>query len=312
MPKLPTYLTSTLLAAAALLAQPAGGQLSAGFGTQHNRVQGQIQVLRRSAVPGADPRQLANSVGAVAGGFQGFYPLMGGFSAGDYQANRELIREAMTAFAMAEAVSGDPALRSALAGAYGTLGDYQARPEFRSYGYSPVGAYGRAGGLMRGLVLGGGSRNYERDLERYATSLASWNMVNGYIWSGFYGRGRNREEQPPEPEPNPPERRPIPLPQVDATSLNEQQKTEWDDLRPQFMAVSSRINEALRNLDVLSARLRQRGMDVNGADLATSYRMQGFLEDSAALIQKKDFSLGKQALDRAEYERKRLRSVTGQ
>ena len=69
MPSLPTYVTSTVLAAAALLAQPAGGQLSAAFGSQHSRVQGQIQVLRRNAVPGADPRQLANSVSAVAGGW---------------------------------------------------------------------------------------------------------------------------------------------------------------------------------------------------------------------------------------------------
>jgi hypothetical protein len=68
----------------------------------------------------------------------------------------------------------------------------------------------------------------------------------------------------------------------------------------------------MRSLDSLSARLQARRMDVNASDIAASYRMQGFLEDAASLVKSKDLAGVKLALDRAEAERKRLRSVTGQ
>ena len=301
-----------VLAGSALLA---GAQISSTMRPQSDRVQGQIQNVRRSAVPGANPRQLAAGVSSMAGGFQGFYPMLGSFTRGDYEANRQLVRDAQSALAMVEAVAGDdPQLRSALAGAYGSLGDYQARPEFQSYGYSPVASYGRASGLMRGLVLSGNSnRNFERDLERYAMSMATWNAMNGYIWAGLNNRNRQQAEEQNEANvPTPPERQAMAVPDVDTASLNERERAAWDELRPQFVALSKRIAQALSNLDGLSARLRARGMDVNADGLATSYRMQGFLEDAAALMQKKNFADGKQALDRAEYEAKRLRSVTGQ
>ena len=296
-----------VLTASALLA---GAQMSSPVRPQYDRVQGQVQNVRRSAVPGANPRQLAAGVSSMAGGFQGFYPMLGSFTPGDYGANQQLVRDALSALAMVEAVAGaDPQLRSALAGAYGSLGDYQARPEFQRHGYSPVASYGRASGLMRGLVLSGNSdRSSERDLERYAMSMATWNAMNGNIWAGLNNRNQERAgEQNEANVPPPPERQAMAVPDVDTASLNEQERAAWDDLRPRFVAVSSRIAQALSNLDGLSARLRAQRMGVNAADLATSYRMQGFLEDAAALIQKKNFADGKQALDRADYERKRLR-----
>jgi len=80
----------------------------------------------------------------------------------------------------------------------------------------------------------------------------------------------------------------------------------------QFIAVSQKVADALRNLDNLTLRLRARRMEVNSIDLAASYRMQGFLEDAFSLLSKKEFDEGKAALTRADYERNRLRSVTGQ
>jgi hypothetical protein len=81
---------------------------------------------------------------------------------------------------------------------------------------------------------------------------------------------------------------------------------------PQFAAISSRVFEAHRNLDALAARLQQRGMSVNARDLATSYQMQGFLEDAADLARQGDFEKTKLALDRAAYTCNKLKSVTGQ
>ena len=52
-------------------------------------------------------------------------------------------------------------------------------------------------------------------------------------------------------------------------------------------------------------------MDVNARDLAASYQMAGFLQDSAALIQAGDFAPAKVALDRASYLCNKLKSVTG-
>lgn len=298
-----------------VLAVVAGAQVSVAVQPQYNRVNSSIMDLNRMAKSGASPQQLNQGVTAMMSGFQGLQPMTGSFTAADHQANRQLIQNAMGSLAALEVMARqDPALRGTLAGAYGTLGDYQARREFRNYGYNPVMPYGRASSLARGLAMRGyADRDYNRDLERYAMGMATWNIMNGYIWAGMGARGRNRQDEEPEvPVPTPPERHVMPVPQIDASSLSAEDKALWEDLRPQFVVVSSKITEAMRNLDSLSARLQARRMDVNAADLATSYRMQGYLEDAAELIKSKDLAGAKLALERAEYERKRLRGVTGQ
>jgi hypothetical protein len=118
--------------------------------------------------------------------------------------------------------------------------------------------------------------------------MAAWNVINGYIWGGGNWRDSNRQDdQAGPPVENPP-------------------------ARQAFVAVSARVAQSLTNIDRLSARLRARHMEVNATDLAASYRMQGFLEDAAALIQKENFGEAKFALDRANYERRRIRSATGE
>ena len=95
-----------------------------------------------------------------------------------------------------------------------------------------------------------------------------------------------------------------------ANELVNATKTIVGDL-PQFVAVSGRVFQSQQNLDALSQRLRRQGMDVNARDLAASYQMAGFLQDSAALIQAGDFAPAKVALDRASYLCNKLKSVTG-
>ena len=305
-----------VLCGAALAAPSVHAQVSAQYRPHYDRVQFQIQSLRSAAVPGANQQQLASGVSALSTSIQGLPPVGPSATPADYAANQQLVRDAYSTLGAVEALPGNsPALRSSLAGAYGTLGDFQARPEFKGHGFNPVRAYGRASGLTRGVMLSSGfnDRMAERSLERYAMSMATYNLVNGRIWDSMYGGSQRPQEEPYDFNVQPSvERLPVPVPEIDASSLNAQDRAAWDELRSQFIVASAKITEALRNLDGLSARLRQRGMDVNAGDLATSYRMQGFLEDSATLIRQKDFANGKLMLERAEYERKRLRPVTGQ
>ena len=299
---------------AALAPLPAGAQISGQFRPHYDRVQGQIQMLRRSAIPGADPRQLSGGVGSMMGSFQAFYPMVPSFAPGDYQANQQLLRDAMAALAAVESVAGlDPGLRSTVANAYGNLGDYQSRQEFRNYGYNPAYAYGRAGGLARGLVLNGGTgKNFEKDVERYAMSMATWNLVNGQLMNGMYGGRQQAAEQPLAAPVQSVKIEPLATPMIDPASLNDQGRAIWDELRPQFTSTAKRVAASLSSLESLNARLKQQGMAVNAADLATGYQMQGFLEDSAGLIQAKNFDEAKLALERAEHLRMRLKRVTGE
>lgn len=254
----------------------------------------------------------ANTIG---NSFQGFVPMLGGFTPGDYQRNRELARRSLAWLAMMEPRAyANPALGRSFAGVYSQLGDYQNRPALRSYGYTAGAAFGYAGAgrISRRMYLGGfGS---ERDVERYALQLATMGAGYGYGYGyGFRPRVRAPEgleaaDFGPVPDNG---RKPLPLPRVDLAKLTAEQRAAWDDLRPQFIAVSNRVFRSQQNMDALAQRLRRQGMDLNASDLATTYQMDGFLQDCAALIEAGDFVQAKVALDRATYLCNKLKSVGG-
>ena len=261
--------------------------------------------------------QLLSRVNTLGTSFQGFVPMIGGFTPRDYQANRDLVRRSLTWLAMVEGRGyANPALGRGVAGLYGSLGDYQNRPAFRPHGFGAGAAFGYAGAgrISRRMFLGGlGS---ERDIERYALQLATLGAGYGYgygMYPGIYARQRQPEGLdavdfgPPEDN----GKKPLEVPIVDAAKLSPDQKAAWDDLRPQFAAVSSRVFQSQQNLDALSQRLRRQGMDLNARDLATSYQMAGFLQDCAALVQAGDFAKAKVALDRASYLCNKLKPVAG-
>jgi hypothetical protein len=262
--------------------------------------------------------QLLSRVNTLGSSFQSFVPMLGGFTPGDYQANRELVRRSLSWLAMVEARGyNNPTLGRRVAGVYSALGDYQNRPQLRSNGFGSGAAFGYAGAgrVSRRLFLGGNGS--DRDVERYAMQMAGLGRGFGYGFgypgmSGMYARPR-----PPQgldavdfrPVDN--GKKPLPVPNVDLAKLTAEQRSAWDDLRPQFLAVSIRVHQIEQNLDSLAQRLQQQGMDVNARDLAKAYQMDGFLQDSAALIQSGDFTQAKVALDRANYLCNQLKSVVG-
>lgn len=272
---------------------------------------GQIRVLGTTPRPGVQASVMTGRVNMLAGGFRQLGSA-GPMTPADAAVDRQMARDANSALMSIERGSPrDPGLDSALAGAYGALGDYQSRRDFSGYGFNPVFAYGGASRITRRMILSGGSDpRSERDLERYAMSMATWSLVNNRIWSGLNGTDEPGDVY--DPGPAPPERAVLEPPEFDPATLTAAQNEAWEDLRPEFLAVSQRITRALHSLDELSARLQAQRMDINPANLAASYRMQGFLEDAFSLIQQKDFQGGKQALERAAYECKRLRPVTGE
>ena len=241
--------------------------------------------------------------------------MMGGFTPGDYQANRDLVRRSLSWLAMVEPRGyRNAALGRSVAGLYGSLGDYQNRASFRPYGGRSGAAFGYAGAgrVSRRMFLGGAGS--DQDIERYAMQLATLGGGFGY----GYGYGMRSRQRAPEgldaADFGPTEdngKKPLELPSIDSAKFSAEQKAAWDDLRPQFLVVSGRVFQSQQNLDALSQRLRRQGMDVNARDLATAYQMTGFLQDSAALIQAGDFAPAKVALDRASYLCNKLKSVTG-
>jgi hypothetical protein len=104
----------------------------------------------------------------------------------------------------------------------------------------------------------------------------------------------------------------VPLPQLDEQALSQEQRAEWLDVRARFVTVAARVNEARRLMAGLSERLRPRNMVINLASAATAVTMQGFVDDAAQLIKERQFALASNALVRADYERMRLKDITGQ
>lgn len=264
--------------------------------------------MRLNGQPG--PRQVVADSDRLAAGFSGLAPLAGGFGGSDAQLNRQIAEDAFSWLGRASAMyPGDPAVSRSLLRTYGVIGDF-----CRSYGsfYPPGAAMGFAGSnrMARSLVLDPrGGKRFERDLEQTAMS---WAAV-AYTQQAMFG-GPPQQPSAPDAAPPLPEIPLTPLPQVDESKLDDQQKELWADARDRFNSVAPKVREARVLMAQLAVRLAQQGpnITVNPQDAAAALMMQGFLDDAADFIRAGQFDKASEALTRADYQKNKLRSVTGQ
>lgn len=284
------------------------------YGVRHEALDRNLTAWQADSATVSD-EQLLGRVNTLGASFQGFVPMLGGFSPRDYQANRDLVRRSLTWLALVEGRGyRNPVLGRSVAGVYGALGDYQNRPQFRPYGFTGGAAFGYAGAgrMSRRLFLGGAGS--ERDIERWALQLATLGAGFGYGFGVLPGMRQRAPQGLEAADFGPIEdngKKPLPTPAVDASKLTSADKAAWDELRPQFTAVAGRVFQTQQNLDGLGQRLRRQGMEINAQDRAVAYQMDGFLQDSAALIAAGEFGPAKVALDRASYLCGKLKSVAG-
>jgi hypothetical protein len=287
-----------------------------GPGERQHSLQGMIGGMnaRLNGQPGS--RQVISDSDRLAAGFNGLVPYVGGFAENDYQLNRELARQAFEWLARASAMyAADPAVSQSLMQTYGVIGDF-----YRRHGsfYPSGAALAYAGGnhLARSMVLDRrGGRSFERDLERTAMDWAAVSYLNGAMYGMPPGQGGPPPEGADARQAAPvAEIQPTALPEVDEGRLDDQQKAAWSDARERFMNVAPKVREARVLLAQLSARLEAQGpnMRLNTQDAAAALMMQGFLDDATDLIRAGQFEKASEALVRADYQRQKLKSVTGQ
>jgi hypothetical protein len=249
----------------------------------------------------------------IAADYAHLIPLSNNFSPADQVQSRRSARRAFSWLCRASALYGrDPMVSRSLMRTYGVMGDYYHQHE----GLYPAGAgfgYGGASRHTRHLLLGSpDSKEFERELERYAVSWAAASYVDLAVSRSYTNCGDSVDQ----PDPGAPVResslQPVPLPEVNESELTPGQKEQWNDLRNQFVPISARVHEARVLLEQLSDRLQRRKMKLNLQDAATAINMQGFLEDASELIKAGDFEKARIALNKSEHLRTKLKSTTGQ
>jgi hypothetical protein len=164
-------------------------------------------------------------------------------------------------------------------------------------------------------MAGGVEGAFERRLEALALTWAgvaavNWH-VNDWYWSDFIRRkeGDRLINQAVSAEPAPD---PIPVPIVDSSSLSPAGQAKWRDVRERFASVSARVHQAQVALADLRGRLAQQGLTLHANNVAASLAMQGYLQDAADAVEAREFDRASDALTRADYERNKVRSATGQ
>jgi hypothetical protein len=207
----------------------------------------------------------------------------------------------------------DASVAQALMGTYGFIGDfYQRRFPYPGGAWF---AYVDATRWARAVVLNSGRGSpFERDLERFSLAWATVAYANGSAFLPSLGFRDLPESAALQPQTQRAELKPVALPAVDAGKLDAEQKARWTELQPRFRQVAAGVYQARVLLDDLSRRLAQQGPNtsLNVQDAATALKMQGFLDDAAELIRDKQFEKAREALDRADYDRAKLKGVTGQ
>jgi hypothetical protein len=248
----------------------------------------------------------------LALGYRSLVPLVRGFGPSDHAINRRVARLSLAWLASVGVLSAaDPLVARAVLTTYDAIGGF-----YRDYGlfYQPGAfvAYAGATRLAQRLILEGRSPNlFERDLDRYALAYGTLATLNGMI-VGPWTLPRDLPEAIGPADSRVVELKPVALPTVDVGTLDGEQRTAWNDVRDRFQVVASKVHIARTLLDDLAGRLRAQRMELHPQDAATALKMQSFLEDAAELIQESHFDTATEALKRADYERIRLRSVTGQ
>lgn len=248
--------------------------------------------------------------------YRSMQPLAGGFGPEDFRRQGPLAQQSFAWLDGAyQKYRGSAPVARSLLGTYTTVGDFYGRAGLGSrtgfwLGYA--GAH-RAG---RGLLLAGGVDGaFEKQLEALAVTWAgaaavNW-RVNDWYWSDFLRRqeGERSINQAVGVEPAPD---PIPVPIVDSSSLSPAGQAKWREVRERFASVSARVHQAQVALADLRGRLARQGLSLHPNNVAASLAMQGYLQDAADAVASLDFDRAADALTRADYERNKVRSATGQ
>lgn len=261
---------------------------------------------RLAGGPGT-PRQALLDAQRLALGYRSLGPLVGRFGPADYALNREMARRSLVWLGRASLMyPGDAATARAFLDAYDTIGGFY-RSQGRFYYPGAYVAYAGATRLARRL-------SYDwtaRELDRYALAYGALAIYDGTL----VGRWTHPSDLPAGAPPatvTATPLKPVEMPKVDAASLSLEQREAWSDVRDRFRSVSSQVHSARVLLDQLSARLHGQGVTLHPENAADAMKMQGFLEDAAELIQAGDFEAATDYLRRADAQRTRLKSVTGQ
>jgi len=246
----------------------------------------------------------------LMGGYRGLNPYVSGFGPADYAQNQILARQTFGWLNRASVLyANNPAVMRSLAGTYGYLGGFYGNPAFSVYPYAAVTAWGGANRLTRALFLADrNNRALEGELQRMALSWAA----AAYVGGKFY-----REGIPDAADLNPSASLSaavptVMLPDVDASKLTPEQVADWKEVRERFVITATKVHDARVLLEQLGARLQSQGMSLNSVDVAAALMMQGFMEDSANFVRTGQFALAKEAVIRAEYQRRKLKDVIGQ
>lgn len=288
----------------------AGGQSERAAGQRE--LEGTLSLMtERLASEGRSPQDTIDWARQLAAGYRGLQPAARGFGAADQALNRRLAQQSFAWLSRARVLYGrHPAVNAQLLHAYGAIGGF-----YRDYGTfypaAAVTAFGGASRIARGLVLTGGGSQYERDLEQYALAYATAAYAFGPSFA-WWRQPTDLQEPPSRGRgqllPAPP---PVELPTVDVTQLTTEQRRQWTDVQDRFGTTSTRVHDARLRMNELAARLERQQLTVNLLDAATAAKMQGFLEDAADLVKTREFALAIEALQRADYERAKLRNVIG-
>ena len=276
-------------------------------------------VLRRdldamNGRPGAvrlTPREAAANAQRLSLGYRSLIPIVGGFGPADYALNRVLAQQSLAWLARTGVwYMNDPLAARAYLDAYDTIGGFY-RDNGRFYAPGAYVAYAGGARLARRLMLGTPYDWSQRELERYALAYGTMAALDGR----YIGRWETPQDLPadaPPPAQAPMALKPLELPTIDQASLTPAQREAWVEVRGRFRSVASQVHAARLLLEELAARLQQQRLTLHPANAASALKMQGFLEDAADLIESKEFEMATDALRRAEYERGRLKGVTGQ
>jgi hypothetical protein len=249
----------------------------------------------------------------IGAAYARFSPLSNIISSTYQEQHRQSARRAYAWLCRAGSLyGGDPLVSRALMRTYATMGDYY-RQHGGIYPAGVVFGYGGANRHARYLMLDSpNSREFERDLERYAVAWAAASYVDLAARRSYTSCGDSFDQPNSRAQVRGSSLKPVPLPEVDESRLTPEQKELWKDVHNQFVPVSSRVHGAQVILEQLSDRLQSRNMKLNLQDAATAINMQGFLEDASELIKAGDFEKARIALSKSEYLRKKLKNTTGQ
>jgi len=305
-----TMALAVVAAASARLGEAA--QRGSGSTDRHAQLRRDVEAMTaRLRGPTPSRAQVIADAGRLTTGYRSLMPYARSVRPPDYAVNLALARLSLGWLARASALFGaDPSAAQAFLGSYDAIGGFYGDGRF--YRPGAFVAYAGAARLAGSLALAGYDVNrFEGDMNRFALAYGTLAATAGMFQTPWTAPADLPEHDAPQPPP-PAALKPVPLPEVDVARLSAEEQAAWSETRDRFRNVAAHVHEARVLLDDLAHRLQQQHVEVHPVDAANALKMQGYLEDAAELIRARKFDVALEALQRAEYIRMKLKSVTGQ